>query len=337
MKGAAAARGLLFGAAPETDLATAPEAYRRLLAAECGLLAPVLPWTAARLPGDYRFGDAATAAIAFARASQMRLTGSHLLWHEWTPDWFRALPPGPEAQRAARRHIVAMATRFGGDVYAWNVVNEALMPDDGRADGLRATALLDKLGPDFIETAFAAARPCDPRALLLYNDYNLEAATRHHAAKRDGLARLLDRLQRAGAPIDGVGLQSHLDAGDPFDERQYRGFLRDIASRGLKIVITELDARDTKTAGTIAARDQAIADLYARFLAVALDERAVTAVVVWGLADPYSWQNEASRREFRRADGLPARPLPYDDAFRPKPAYRAILRALENAPRREPG
>ena len=101
-------------------------------------------------------------------------------------------------------------------------------------------------------------------------------------------------------------------------------------------MITELDVRDTATTGTPSARDQIVADLYGRFLATALDEQAVSAVVAWGLADPYSWQNDPARGEFRRADGRAARPLAYDADFQPKPAFTAISRAMENAPARDP-
>jgi len=336
LKQAAAARGLCFGAAPETDLGTAPEAYRALLAEQCGLLAPVLPWTAREPGGEDSWGPQAAAALSFAATNRMAIAGSHLLWHEWLPKWFAGLEPA-DARAAAEQRAAGLARRFAGRVYAWNAVNEALRPEDGRDDGLRASPLLAQLGPDFIAAAFAAARRADPAARLLYNDYNLEAATRAQEAKRGALLRLLDRLLAAKAPIDGVGLQSHLDPGAPFDERRYRDFLREISGRGLRIAITELDVLDTRTEGGPEARDRAVADIYARFLAVALDEPAVSSVVAWGLTDPLSWQNDPSRRDFRRADGLAARPLAYDAELRPKPAFHAILHALENAPVRSPG
>jgi endo-1,4-beta-xylanase len=335
LKAAAAACGLRFGAAPEADLRTAPEAYLRLLASQCDLLAPVLPWSAAQRPGEYQFGDAA-GTVDFARANRMQLTGSHLLWHEWLPEWFGGIATRAEAERLMLQHVTTLAARFAGEVYSWNVVNEAIRPEDGRPDGLRTTPLLRKLGPEYIETAFAAARHADPHARLLYNDYNLETTLPAHEARRSALLRLLDTLQSRGTPIDGVGLQSHLYSAATLDERRYRRFLGDIAARGLKMVVTELDVLETGTMGSVAARDQIVADCYARFLAVALDERAVSAVVIWGLSDRYSWQNEPSRTQFRRRDGLPSRPLPFDGDFHPKPALRAILQALESAPPRKP-
>lgn len=74
--------------------------------------------------------------------------------------------------------------------------------------------------------------------------------------------------------------------------------------------------------------------MYRAFLQTALDERAVKAVVTWGLSDRYTWLNTEKDPQFRRPDGLPARPLPFDDAFRPKQAFAAIVDAFKAAPRR---
>ena len=72
-------------------------------------------------------------------------------------------------------------------------------------------------------------------------------------------------------------------------------FLQNIAARGLKLIVTELDVLETETVGSVSSRDQIVADCYDEFLSVALDERAVSALVIWGLADGFSWQNAPSR------------------------------------------
>lgn len=151
------------------------------------------------------------------------------------------------------------------------------------------------------------------------------------------LFKLLDRLQKTGAPIDGVGLQSHLrwSRFGEFDDGVYRRFLHEIAARGLKIVITELDVEDRGAPADAEARDRAVSEVYDRFLRVALDDTAVTGLVTWGLCDAYSWYNGAYFPQFRRSDGLPQRPLLFDGEFRAKPAFYAVVRALEAAPRRK--
>ena len=69
LKAAAAVCGVRFGASPETDLRTAPDAYLQLLASQCELLVPILPWSAARQPGEYHFDGAAATPRLRLRAS----------------------------------------------------------------------------------------------------------------------------------------------------------------------------------------------------------------------------------------------------------------------------
>src|SRR5436305_2211414 len=76
LKQAAPAYGLRLGAAPEVDLRVAPAAYLQLLASQCELLAPILPWSATPRLGEYQFADA-LATAEFVRANRMQLTGSH--------------------------------------------------------------------------------------------------------------------------------------------------------------------------------------------------------------------------------------------------------------------
>jgi endo-1,4-beta-xylanase len=92
---------------------------------------------------------------------------------------------------------------------------------------------------------------------------------------------------------------------------------------------------DLATPSDISARDRAVADLYRRFLNVALDETAVISVVNWGLSDRYTWLTASRSPSYGRADGMPSRPLPFDDWFRPKPAFDAIMAALIHAPARK--
>lgn len=275
--------------------------------------------------------------VRFARDAGMRLTGGHFIWHQSVPGWFLRIDDRATAERAMTRHIAALAHMYAGRVYAWNVVNEAIEPRIWRADGLRQSVFLDRFGDAFFDIAFHAARASDPNALLVYNDYSLETLAPLHERRRRALLALLDRLIARRVPIDAVGLQSHLRLdGGTFDERVYRAFLREIAARGLRILITELDVLDRDRGRDPAVRDAEVADYYARFLAVALDETAVASVVTWGLSDRYTWLSPEVAPEVDIPPGPPTRPLPFDAAFRPKPAYAAMMAAFAAAPMRPP-
>ena len=106
-----------------------------------------------------------------------------------------------------------------------------------------------------------------------------------------------------------------------------------MAARGVEIMITELDVIDRAAPGGIAKRDAAVAATYKRFLDVALAEKAVKTVVVWGLCDRNSWIDWMNPRT-KRADGLHPRPLLFDEEYRPKPVYTTVAEVLAGAPRR---
>lgn len=337
LKAAAAKAGLRYGSSSDVPVATSAEAYRSLFLDQCELMAPSVSWSWVAPSRDGADPATEEPNLRFAFDHHLGVTGGHLLWHERLPAWFLQIEDETRAQGAALGHIRAMTDHYRGRILSWNVVNEALLPRDGRPDGLRNSPLLAKLGPDFFDIAFRTARRGDPDAFLVYNDYGLEMDKPEHEKKRTALLRLLDRFAEDGTPIDAVGLQSHLMLdGSRFDEKLYRGFLHELASRNLKIILTELDVLDKTVPGDFAARDQAVADFYARFLAVALDETAVMAVVNWGLSDKFTWLTPDREAIFARPDGKPARPLPFDDAFAPKLAFEAIRNALDHAPVREP-
>jgi endo-1,4-beta-xylanase len=333
----AAARRLIYGSCSDKPFSQAPSAYLRLFLRECALFAPILSW-ADVAPTPTHENDAADANAAVALSHGLRLTGAHLLWYRRTPAWLDKLTRR-QAEQAVSTHIRNIVSDYRGHVFSWNVVNEAIDPKDHTATGLRSGDPLTRaLGPNFFVSAFQHARAADPAPLLLYNDYDLELDNAWQQSRRDALFRLLDRLQHANAPISGVGIQSHLKYkqwGD-FREATYNRFLSQISARGLKIVITELDVDDRGAPADIHQRDRAVAEIYTRYLAAALDQPDVCALVTWGICDPYSWYNSTWFHQFQRADHLLQRPLLFDAHFRPKPSFYAVLNALHHAPKRTP-
>lgn len=99
---------------------------------------------------------------------------------------------------------------------------------------------------------------------------------------------------------------------------------------GYSLLVTEFDVHDAPLPADTVARDKQVAELGRAFLDVTLDFRHVNAVLVWGLADNYSWLQGRTPRE----DGLRKRPTPYDDQYRPKALREAIAAAFRAAPDR---
>jgi endo-1,4-beta-xylanase len=133
-------------------------------------------------------------------------------------------------------HIAAVAGHWRGKVYAWDVVNEAIT-DDGA--GYRTSIFFQHLGAAFIERSFRAARAADPSGQLLYNDYGAEALT----AKSNRVYTLVRDLKNAGVPIDGVGLQFHVNGAAPPPLADVATNLDRLIALGLTVNFSEIDIR----------------------------------------------------------------------------------------------
>ena len=166
----------------------------------------------------------------------------------------------------------------------------------------------------------------------MINDDDLEYDYPGQQRKRDEYLRLLEGMLARGVPVTGFGLEAHLKPEHPLAEVAYRRFLHELAGLGLALFVTELDVLDRALPAEAAVRDRVAADTARRYLDVALDETAVRTVITWGLSDRYTYMGHDP--ETRRADGLPSRCLPYDDALNRKPMWGAIATALAHAPAR---
>ncbi len=103
---------------------------------------------------------------------------------------------GPRASREEllermRDHIHTVVGRYKGKIKVWDVVNEAIA--DGGTNILRNSLWFEIIGPDYVAKAFQYAHEADPDAILRYNDYGLE-----NASKRRKLIELIQSLKEQG-------------------------------------------------------------------------------------------------------------------------------------------
>lgn len=270
--------------------------------------------------GGYRF-DAADRIAGFCRRNGLGLHATTFVWYAQDPPAFRRLAGDRRAfQAALAGYARTVMGRYRGLARGWDVLNEAVAED---GDGYRGGIWAEALGPDYGRIAFELAREADPDAVLFINDYNLERIP----AKLDSFQRLLERLLRAGAPVGGIGTQSHLASDMPRGQAALA--IQALARFGLPIHVSELDISTrgrfpSLESGAERLDDQArvAAEIAEAFMA--LPERQRYAFTVWGVRDRDSWL----RRPPNAGDGSD-RPLLFDDDGDPKPAFEAVARAFQ--------
>jgi endo-1,4-beta-xylanase len=266
--------------------------------------------------GSFRF-DAPDRIAAFARAHGMGLLGHTLVWYAQAPPAFQRLDESRISfADAYRNYILAVAGRYRGQVVGWDVVNEAVAED---GHGWRDSLWSQRLGDfEHIALAYRTAREADPQAPLLLNDYNLE----YNPTKRATFLKLAERLLASGAPLTGLGTQMHVAA--DIAPGQITTMIRELASLGLPVHVSELDVSLTRSGNKLLSR----AELQRRQAAVyaeaaeafmGLPQRQRFAFTLWGLRDGDSWLKKENT-----ADA----PAPFDDAGHPKAGAAALVEAF---------
>jgi endo-1,4-beta-xylanase len=333
LKAHAVAHGLFAGAAVNVKVLNDDPLYRAVLAEQYNMVVAEgeMKWKAIRPAPDKFSFDLADTLVDFATQHKMKVRGHNFVWHEALPDWFATTVTKENAHKFLVDHIMTVGQHFRGKIHSWDVVNEAVLPKDGRPDGLRNSPWMELLGPEYIDIALRTARDADPHALLTYNEYGLEYDNDEDSERRAVTLQLLRKLKAARVPIDAVGIQSHIKAGSPYSiGNDVREFMATVRKMGLQIYITELDVNeDDLTYNDVSQRDHAIAETYRQYLSAVLPEKAVKAVLTWGVSDNHTWLNNGPTHKKKQPD-RPQRSLPFDRDYVPKEAFFAMRDCFDN-------
>ena len=173
-------------------------------------------------------------------------------------------------------------------------------------------------GTAYIEQAFRWAHDADPNALLFYNEAEGEGL----GHKSDAIYAMVKDFRSRGVPIDGVGLQLHIPRLD-YDVAPVAANIQRLAKLGMQVQITELDVSlPVNSRGEAQPENlKRQAEIYRDVVRACIRNAGCTAIQTWGFTDKYSWIGSHSH-------GARGAALPFDRAYKPKPAYDAILREL---------
>lgn len=256
--------------------------------------------------------------VDFATERDLNVRGHTMLWHNQQPAWLSEGDWDAESlSGVVHEHVTTVMERYRGRISAWDVINEPL--EDGGPE-MRRNLWYEVLGPDYIAQTLYSAHAADPDARLYINEFGIESA----GPKADALYDLVAGLVERGVPVHGVGFQSHFVHGHVPDDLAEQ--MRRYTDLGLEVAVTELDVRIPEPVTDEELRDQRRE--YRDALAACLEVDGCVNVTVWGVTDAHSWIPEWF-------PGYNAA-LPFDDAYRPKPALAGMVEALSRRGRPRP-
>lgn len=309
--------GMPFGAAVGADQLRNDPLYAQTLAREFSLVTAENAMKFGSIShnrGIYNFADA-DAIVNFATQNGMQVRGHTLVWHQQQPGWLVNTNFTREDMNAILREwITAIVGRYKGRVAAWDVVNEAVEWDGS----MRNTFWLQRMGPEYIDTAFRIAHEIDPNARLFYNDYGAEGLGR----KSDAIYEMVRGMIQRGVPIHGVGFQMHVSVNWYPAPQDIATNIARLNALGLEVQITEMDVQIQNAQGTTEERLAAQAKVYHDVMNVCLNAEKCTGFVTWGFTDRYTWIPQFT--------GNPDWPLLFTETYTPKPAYTTLVELLSS-------
>jgi len=265
----------------------------------------------------------------FARDNGLYVHGHTLVWHSQAAEWMFKDANGDPLEATPQNkqllldrmeaHIRTVVPRYNDVVNVWDVVNEVIDPAED--DCLRRSEWYRLAGTDYISVAFQIAREMAPTATLILNDYGETSP-----AKRQCMYDVVKNLQDQGVPIDGIGMQMHINIQNP-TVAAIEETIEMFAELG-EVHITELDMsiypNDTDRYTTVPPevlikqgyRYKAIFEALRRQGAAGTGN--LQSVTFWGLADDATWLTWHPIERINL-------PLLFDEELQAKHAYWGII------------
>ena len=244
--------------------------------------------------------------------------------------------------RHTLEHYDGVNSPYRGIIYAWDVVNEQIEPDDFHPEknpgSVRYTCNNKNTGwynifqgdISYITQSFVFANRYAPKDIkLFYNDYN-DA----DPVKRDAICVLLRQIKDTkGARIDGMGMQAHYHMEFPSVE-QIREAVYMYSSIVNEIQFTEFDMQSSKSYDgsdrelELEREGARYKELFRTIYSLDKEDKInITGITFWGTHDSVSWLQEAALVGGGSDGNRPQMPLPFDDACNEKPAFWGIIDA----------
>jgi GH35 family endo-1,4-beta-xylanase len=260
--------------------------------------------------GVFEFGPAEQ-IVDFAVAHKMTVHGHNLVWSNQLPTWLTSRSwTRAELMAVLHQHIQTVVGHFRGQVHEWDVVNEPFETNGTLVPDL----WLSVIGPEYIALALRWAHEADPTAKLFINDYGID----WNGPKEMAMLQLATTLKNEGVPLDGIGMEEHLDLTFPPTAQEVEQAMSSYQALGLEVQVTEMDVNTTGFQAFTEQDEEKQAEIFGYVARACRVTSTCTRFTVWGVSDAVSWL------------GAAAAALPFNSNYGPKRAWQAILTGLAN-------
>jgi endo-1,4-beta-xylanase len=245
-------------------------------------------------------------------ANNMAFRGHTFVWNYQNPNLLTPLNT-TQLEVSMNNHISSLLKHYKSNVFAWDVVNEALS-DDSRE--IFKKSIWHPSIPNYVDKAFIQANMSRTNNVkLFYNDYGAEG----FSSKSSKQYNMVKSMKEQGIPIDGIGLQTHINIYYTEANNMKNNMIR-LGKLGIDVHITEMDvscARYNEKCTIWSDTEKEMqAQVYAAVLQACLDSSYCKSFQTWGVSDNFSWI------------GVNNHPLLFDENYLPKPAFYALLDTL---------
>ncbi len=258
--------------------------------------------------------------VDFAEKNNMRIQAHHYLWGEekWLPEWLKKGDYSKdELMDIIHDHINTVGKRYSGRIQEWTVVNEAFSRGQ-HVYGLNDWWADNTGGKDYIDQAFIWARQADPHSKLILNDFNNEGMN----DISNEMYEYVKGAKSRGVPIDGIGMQMHIDGTHPPTKDEVVANMNRFAALGVDIYVTELDVNMNDIQAEGDDKNKIQAGIYYDMMGACIQANSCNSFSLLGITDKETWYNYMGLKD--------ARPLMFDKDYRPKPAFYSVRDALMN-------
>jgi GH35 family endo-1,4-beta-xylanase len=220
-------------------------------------------------------------AYEWLSENDIPLRGHNIIWPGWNflPPELRQYEGNPQKLRElTMERIDTLIKDWGGKIAEWDVTNEVWRQHD----------LMDICGEDILIQWYKRVRELDPGAKLYYNDAN--TLVNNQPGHQDHYYQTIKWMLEKGAPVDGMGFESHVRSFVPPDAIYRR--LDRFAQLGPEIQVTEFDV------GYPGASDEFLAQYARDFMTAVFSHPKTVGIVTWLGGNPLKrieWSHRAHR------------------------------------------